>query len=178
MTADPEGGAVLVASPLGALSIRPQRDADAPELFALFCQSRPELDLLPLDAAGRLEIKAMQFRAQAAGYAAQFPAARFDVVELAGSVIGRLVVERTGAALQLIDIALTPQARGQGVGAALLRALMAQARAAGLPMRLSVSTDNPDAQRLYLRLGFAPTGRSPTHVSMEWRATGDMAKQE
>jgi GNAT superfamily N-acetyltransferase len=46
-----------------------------------------------------------------------------------------------------------PNARGQGVGEKLMRALIAEAARRGLGLCLSVRSENP-ARRLYERLGF------------------------
>ncbi len=54
------------------------------------------------------------------------------------------------------DLAVLPEARGQGVGEALIRAAEAEARKLGCgKMTLEVRSDNP-AQRLYRRTGFGP----------------------
>lgn len=53
-------------------------------------------------------------------------------------------------------------ARGQGVGAALLRELVARARAAGLHVLVAaISGDNAGSIRLHERLGFVRVGRMP-----------------
>jgi len=52
-----------------------------------------------------------------------------------------------------LTIALLPEARGQGVGTALLEQLIAQARPLYPGISLSVSRSNP-ARRLYERMGF------------------------
>jgi ribosomal protein S18 acetylase RimI-like enzyme len=53
-----------------------------------------------------------------------------------------------------ISIAVEPEQRGRGVGAALLRALCRQAKRDGIhALSLSVERDNP-ALRLYVRIGF------------------------
>jgi ribosomal protein S18 acetylase RimI-like enzyme len=55
------------------------------------------------------------------------------------------------------DIYVRPDARGRGVGRALLAELVTPAREAGLEhVSLEVLIRNPDARRLYERLGFAP----------------------
>jgi ribosomal protein S18 acetylase RimI-like enzyme len=55
------------------------------------------------------------------------------------------------------DIYVRPEARGQGIGTALLAELVEPARKAGLAhVSLEVLLQNTDARRLYDRLGFAP----------------------
>ena len=59
----------------------------------------------------------------------------------------------------LDTIAVAPAWRGHGIGAALLDALPAQARAAGKNrIGLNVDEANPAARRLYLRHGYRPVG--------------------
>lgn len=55
------------------------------------------------------------------------------------------------------DLYVRPEARSQGIGAALLAELLEPARTAGLDhVSLEVLVGNYDARRLYERLGFAP----------------------
>ena len=57
----------------------------------------------------------------------------------------------------ITDIYVRAQARGRGIGRALLAELVAPARGAGLEhVSLEVLVRNPDARRLYERLGFLP----------------------
>jgi ribosomal protein S18 acetylase RimI-like enzyme len=59
-----------------------------------------------------------------------------------------------------LAIGVRPDARGRGVGTALLEALIAQAREAGVhALSLSVEEENP-ATRLYERLGFVRLARA------------------
>jgi len=65
--------------------------------------------------------------------------------------------ERAGASLYSMWVA--PQAREQGVGAALVDAVVDRARAAGCPaIGLGVTTTNTAAIALYVRKGFADIG--------------------
>jgi ribosomal protein S18 acetylase RimI-like enzyme len=57
----------------------------------------------------------------------------------------------------ILQVQLMPEHQGRGIGAALIRELQAQARAAGMPLKLKVLKTNP-AQRLYERLGFVIVG--------------------
>ena len=52
-----------------------------------------------------------------------------------------------------VSIGVKPNARGQGVGEKLMRALIAEATCRGVGLCLSVRSENP-ARRLYERLGF------------------------
>ena len=97
-----------------------------------------------------------------------------DVVELDGAPAGRLVVDRTGGRLHLVEIGLRPQARGRGVGTALLDALIVESTATGTTLTLRVEPENP-ARRLYARLGFTqPASAEQTGDPMIWleRAPG------
>jgi ribosomal protein S18 acetylase RimI-like enzyme len=58
------------------------------------------------------------------------------------------------------EIYLAPEARGAGLGRALLRALEAEARACGVrQLHLEVEQHNEAARRLYLQEGFGANGR-------------------
>jgi len=65
--------------------------------------------------------------------------------------------ERGRKTAHVTDIYVRPEARGSGVGRALLTELVAPARDAGLAhVSLEVLVRNADARRLYDRLGFVP----------------------
>jgi len=42
------------------------------------------------------------------------------------------------------------------------------AAAARVPVRLTVGSSNDPSLRLYLRLGFVPTGAVPMYIEMSW----------
>jgi ribosomal protein S18 acetylase RimI-like enzyme len=67
---------------------------------------------------------------------------------------GRFYVHRGESEIRIIDIALLPEHRGNGIGSALLRALLSEADAGGKSVTIHVERLNP-ALRLYKRLGFA-----------------------
>lgn len=110
----------------------------------------------------------MQFNAQRGQYRAMFPDCDWRIVEHAGEPIGRIYVARLPGALHLVDVALLPEWSGRGIGGALLDGLIADARAAGLPVALTVRPDNP-ARMLYLRKGFVDLGWQGVDLAMEWR---------
>ena len=160
---------IEVQSPVGVLQLRPEREEDRDFRFQLFCDSRqPEFALLLAPPAYQ-QVMNHQFHAQTVGYRTQFPHARFDIIELSGEPIGRIVVDRPGTEVHIIDQAIVPPLRGRGIGTALMRALMDEAGAAGLPVRLEVQSEQDPAYRLYRRLGFVPFETQPLCMRLEWR---------
>lgn len=78
----------------------------------------------------------------------------FDGDECVGLVGGHQAVN--GDHIDLVSMWTDPAARGKGVGAALVDAVVEWA--ADRPIELWVTRGNDDAQRLYERCGFAETG--------------------
>lgn len=120
-------------------------------------------------APSREVLEDLQFRAREAGYRASYPEADDLVVLWNGASVGRLLIDRSGSELRVVDVVLLPAARGQGIGGAAMGSVQREARSSGRPVRISVLRDNP-ARRLWERLGFrvvADDGEQP-HVAMEW----------
>jgi ribosomal protein S18 acetylase RimI-like enzyme len=106
----------------------------------------------------------LQFEAQDRG----LPGDR-QVVLAGGEAVGRLYVERTDTEVCLVDIRLLPGGTGAGLGTAIIESLKGEARAAGLPLTLSVARDNTRAYALYRRLGFEVVGEDAVYLRMTWR---------
>jgi ribosomal protein S18 acetylase RimI-like enzyme len=113
----------------------------------------------------------MQFAAQTTSYAAQFPRARFDIIELDGRPIGRIVVDRPGDRIHIVDQAIVPQLRSRGAGTAIMRALMQEAEETEMPIRLMVADANDPSLKLYQRLGFRQVDEAVMYMELEWRAS-------
>ena len=113
----------------------------------------------------------MQFDAQRSEYSARYPDAEYDVIRLDGQPVGRLWIGRDAAQIRLLDIALLPEAQNRGVGAALLRRMIAEARHTGKKLRHMVFMSNPDAKRFYERLGFRVIEDLGAYQHMEWQAS-------
>ena len=152
------------------LTLRPERPEDEPLLFELYASTRQEeLDAMNWPAAMRSAFVTMQFKAQRTGYASMFPRGEFQMIMLNGRTIGRMVVDRVGEEIRLVDLVIAPEHRSAGIGTQLISALIRQAETAKKPVRLSVLTGNR-AIRLYERLGFRKTGQEGFHDDMEWVA--------
>jgi RimJ/RimL family protein N-acetyltransferase len=157
-----------IPSPIGRLHLRPQREDDRDFCYRLFCASRPaQFALLAPEALE--QVMTYQFHGQNLNQLARFPQASFDVIELAGEPIGRVVVDRSADGLRLVDLAIVPQWRGRGGGTAIMRALMEEAQAAKIPVRLEVAAPDDPSVRLYLRLGFIPIETAAFYARLEWQ---------
>jgi len=155
-----------------SLGFRPAVDADQAFLCALYASTREdEMRLVDWTEEQQNAFLTQQFNAQHDYYHEQFSTADYLVVERHGTAIGRIYLDRAASELRLIDIALVPEARSQGLGEALLLDLLDEAQASRLPVRIHVEQYNP-AMRLYLRLGFQPVEDKGVYQLLEWRAEG------
>jgi GNAT superfamily N-acetyltransferase len=151
------------------LAVRPASPQDDPFLYDLYFAVRgPEFDQAPISAAQKQQLIAMQFRAQASSYAAQFPNSGYHIVLLDGAPVGRLWVARQEEEYNLVDIALLPNLRSKGIGTALIQRLQADAQQAKLPIKSTVYRFNPGSLRFHERLGFKIAREDEMHFYMEW----------
>ncbi len=149
-------------------SLRPIKAEDEALLFEIYASTRTEeMALVNWSDAQKEAFLRMQFAAQHQHYQNAFPDARFDIILSEGRPIGRLYVDRRPDEIRIVDIALLPHGRNQGVGSSLLKELLAEARDAGKPVRIHVEHNNP-ALRLYERLGFLRIGDTGIYFLMEW----------
>lgn len=156
------------AAALG-MTFRPMTDEDLPFLAALYASTRQdELSPLPWSAEQKAGFLKMQFEAQHSHYREHYPDALWLVVEQAEAPVGRLYLEYWPTEHRIIDIALMPETRGRGMGAALLRDLMDGAAEAGKSVGIHVEKANP-AMRLYRRLGFERVEDKGVYDLMRWQ---------
>jgi ribosomal protein S18 acetylase RimI-like enzyme len=148
--------------------LRPMLPEDEAFSFAVYASTRvEEMARVPWNAAQKQAFLEMQFSAQRQSYLTTYPKAMWSIIMQAESPVGREIVDRGEGVLLLIDIALLPQYRDQGIGTALIQDLMAEVRRTGQIMRLHVEFFNP-ALRLYQRLGFAKMSDLGIYWEMEW----------
>ena len=94
------------------------------------------------------------------------------VVMRHGMGVGYIQTQARDGALHLANIVLRPNARGQGVGAVLIRYLQSTAERQGRAVTLKVFRSNPRARAFYERHGFEATGETRMHIEMRWPAGG------
>ena len=158
-----------MSASLKTISVRPEQSQDEAFLFELYASTRQEeLDNWGWLPEMRSAFLTMQFKASQ-GYHNAFPDAEFQIVQLDGANVGRMIVHRTREELHLVDIALLPRHRNTGIGSALLQRIFGEAAATKKPVGLKVLKGSR-AVRFYQRLGFVKTGETGLHLEMEWRA--------
>jgi GNAT superfamily N-acetyltransferase len=137
-----------------AFSLRPVAPEDRALLLEILAAARAdERAAWPADEAAWRLFLAHQLAAQLHDYQARFPQARHQVVLAGAQAAGRLYVDRNERELRVLDFTLLPPFRNQGLGRAVLGALLAEAAAAGKPVRGYLERDSA-ALRLCARLGF------------------------
>ena len=156
-------------------ALRPETDADIPFLMRLYASTREEeLAPVPWTPEEKQAFLAGQFQAQRQHYRSHYDGCAFDVLTWRGEPAGRLYLDARPSRLHIVDIALMPEWRGQGVGTALLKALQAAGRANGKGVGIFVEKFNP-ALRLYRRLGFTDVADREVYLEMEWRPPAQRA---
>ncbi|WP_053374484.1 GNAT family N-acetyltransferase [Paenibacillus sp. FJAT-27812] len=143
--------------------------ADEPVLFELFAQNRGEE--VAAWGWGEAELQtflAMQFRFQQQSYRMQFPVSHIQLIKVEDQTVGMLRTAATESDRVLVDIILTASYRNKGIGTELILMLQEEARASGLPLKLTVLRDNL-AKRLYKRLGFTVFLEDELYEHMRWQ---------
>src|SRR5215212_10523100 len=152
------------------VELRPAAAGDYEELVRVYASTRAaELAQVTWwDDEQKLAFCRAQYDAQKEEYDARFPEAEYDVIELEGRTVGRVWVGRAAEEIRLLDIALLPGAQRRGLGAAIVGALIEEARASGKRLRHMVFMLNTDARRFYERLGFRVFEDFGGYLHMEW----------
>ena len=139
--------------------IRPATPADAAPILAFWAPLVAQTTITFAPAAPDSAALAAQIaERQALGRG-------FFVAETAGEVQGFASYDQFRKGLGYVHsmehtIILAPQARGRGLGRALMAALEAQAQAAGVHLLVAgISAENPPAIAFHSAIGFAPAGR-------------------
>ncbi|HWK34798.1 GNAT family N-acetyltransferase [Sphingomonas sp.] len=157
---------VLDAAARLGVACRDERDDDIPFLRALYVSTRAE-EVARTDwpVAAQQAFLHQQFDFQRQHYRAHYQA-EWLVIERAGTAIGRLYLARWPGDFRIVDIALLPEARGSGIGGAILADVIAEAVAAAAKVSIHVEHANP-ARRLYHRLGFVEVEEDGPYIRME-----------
>lgn len=152
--------------PVPPFSLRPATETDREFLQRLYASTRAEeVARTGWPESEQQAFLRMQFEAQHRHYHATCPDAEFSIVTCDREDIGRWYVHRSVGELRVMDIALLPEWRGRGIGAALFAALIDESEACGVPIGLYVEHDNP-ARDWYARLGFVAVEEAGPYLRM------------
>jgi ribosomal protein S18 acetylase RimI-like enzyme len=145
-------------------------DADLGFVAGLYASTRAE-ELAPTGwpPEAKLAFLLQQHDAQHRHYRNVYDGAEWLIVEQESHAIGRLYRVIWPAEIRIIDISLVPEARGRGIGAAILRDIQAEAEALGRSVTIHVEKNNP-ARSLYERLGFGVVEDKGVYDLMKWSA--------
>lgn len=134
---------------LNGVRFRPAAEADFEALHDLSVRTmRPHLERI-----GRWDPERRRRNARKA-----FDAGGIRVIERDGAMLGCVGFLRHHDHAEITGFFLEPHCQGQGLGGAILRALVAEA--GGLPVHLEVLKQSP-AMRFYERAGFVRTAEQP-----------------
>lgn len=148
--------------------LRPAKARDEAFLLEVYASTREEeLKVTGWTPEQKHEFCLMQGQAQLAHYRRHYPSASYEVIEVGGTPVGRLFVDRWPAEIRIMDIALLSRHRGRGTGTWLLERLRAEAKASSKKLSIHVERMNP-ALRLYFRLGFGLAEDKGVYYLMEW----------
>jgi ribosomal protein S18 acetylase RimI-like enzyme len=151
------------------VTLRPIQPDDLAFLFDVYAGTR--LEELAVTGWSPAEIEAflrMQFSAQNAYYRDHYPDAELQIILAADRPAGLLYVNHGAEEIRLVDLALLPAHRGQGIGSSLLDALLAEGQRAGKPVTVHVEKQNR-VLRLYERLDFQRIADRGVYWFLEWR---------
>lgn len=141
------------------LTVRPMRSSDLDPVFAV-AAACPEAPQWPAAAYATYLATTTDHQLRRTGWVAERDGSAL------GFAVATLLLDGVQDLCQLDSMAVQVDARGQGIGGTLLRALLAWAAENGaLHLSLEVRASNAPAIALYHRAGFRPEGRRPRYYA-------------
>ncbi len=156
------------------ISLRPVDNNDEEFLFALYAATRrEEVTMFGWDLAQQDAFLEMQFSIRQRVYRRQYPDADDNLILLDKKPVGRAIVDRSGASILLVDIAILPEYRGNGIGTFWITQLQNEVGKNDKSVFLEVEKTNVIARRLYKKMGFivvdgTEDGETDLHERMKW----------
>ncbi len=152
-----------------SVACRSSSEDDSKFLHGVYASTREEeLAQVPWKPEERERFLRQQFQAQDHSYRNNYPGAEFLIIVVDGADAGRLYVHRRPDEIRIMDVALLPGFRGQGIGTFLLKEFLQEGQRSSRIVTIHVEAFNP-ALRLYQRLGFRQVAENGVYCLMEWR---------
>ncbi|MGN6204532.1 GNAT family N-acetyltransferase [Humibacter sp.] len=141
------------------LRYRPTIATDGPALFRLFQQVHTtEIATLAVDAATRAAFASMEYVEQRVRTSAEFPDAVDVAIETGDRLCGRMMTVMREGGIQLIQLGVLVEHRGQGIGTLAMRRLARIAEEHGCPIWLRADAGSQDCRGFLERVGFSVSG--------------------
>lgn len=118
----------------------------------------------------RSQLLELQYKTRRQATRPEPPQRSSEVIVADGQDAGWLVVADVEDHIRLVEIMVASEFRSHGIGAEIIRQVIAAAGAAGKPVRLRVDVTNTRAAELYRRLGFRSIDGDQVQQLMEWCA--------
>ena len=93
---------------------------------------------------------------------------QFQVIEVDGKFAGFVQYDTEGRYMEVVEIHLLPEYRGNGIGSDVLRYLQKVCIAQDKTIRIGCFKENQCAKVLYQKLGFMQTEETDTHYILEY----------
>jgi len=159
-----------------SVNCRIASEGDREFVFSVYASTRTEeLARVRWTLEERERFLRQQFRAQDHSYRTNYPGAEFLIIVVDGADGGRLYLHRRLEEIRIMDVALLPGFRRQGIGTYLLKELLREGQTSSRIVTIHVETFNP-ALRLYQRLGFTQVAENGVYLLMEWRPSMRLMK--
>lgn len=151
-----------------APTLRPKVNSDNDFLMDLFKASTDSQinALMPVQLSQQL--LQSQFTLKEQSYAQMYPDGKNNIIDILGTSVGRFFINISHDEIRLVDIAILPKYRNQGIGTFLIQHLLSDAIEIKKPVRLQVLANNIEAQRLYNKLGFIVGYNDGVNISCEY----------
>ena len=151
------------------IRLRPEESSDLPFLRALFATTRVDVTFSNLPQEQKKHFIQMQFDAQRHHYCSYYQNTEFHIIEQDGCPIGRLYLSRMPDQIRVMELTISPEHRGKGIGSRLLKAVQAQAQSLGLAVTLHAEKMG-NMVEFYKPLGFEVVEEKEAHFFMKWVA--------
>lgn len=150
------------------VSLRQATAEDDAFSFQVYASTRvQEMAIVPWSDEQKHSFLEQQFDAQRTAYTRQYPTAEWLIILRDGDAIGRVIIDRSGDTIHLMDIALMPEFRNAGIGSSYINDLLKESGESGKPVVLYVESFNP-AFNLYSRMGFKKVREEGIYFMMRW----------
>ena len=142
-------------------------NSDFPFLRKVYRSTREEeMKLTPWNEEEKTKFIDFQFDAQHSHYSNSYKDANFMIIVKDKRDVGRLYLWKTEHQIRIMDIALLPEFRGNGIGTKILTELIKESDESGKKLNIHVEYNNP-ALKLYERLGFKKIDDTGVYFFME-----------